>query len=116
MYLAASPDVPDYYIINDAPSRPGDRVCLTGAIGASNWGTSCTTVVAVNVAPSHAPNLRLVRVERNCALRGDSGGPYFSGHVAYGLHQGGVDGCGEHYYQDLQTAENLLNVNVIHGG
>lgn len=112
VYLDSSPNVPDYYIINDAPSSVGDTVCLTGAFGESQFGTSCGTVAELDFGGS-----KFTRTNVICAVQGDSGGPYFSGHVAYGIHKAGsVEGCGETLYQEVQDAESLKNVNVIHGG
>lgn len=101
---------PDYHISNDSGSRVTDRVCKTGGQGL----TDCGTVTRLNVTTPWG--LRHTAETNYCAVGGDSGGPVYVGHVARGIHIGGVEGCGVHYFQGVQSAENGLNVNVAHGG
>jgi streptogrisin C len=117
VYLASTPDVPYYYIINDQKAGLGDTVCLTGSRGAPRWGTDCGTVRMLQAGGKYK-----VMAKDICATYGDSGGPYFAGHVAYGIHEGGTIDCDplptghEQYFTDIEAAETLMNVNVIHGG
>ena len=50
----------------------------------------CGDIESVNYAPSWVPNATstYIRVNADCA-GGDSGGPWFKGHDAYGVHSGG---------------------------
>jgi streptogrisin C len=100
---------PDYYIANDGGSKVTDRVCHTGGQGL----TDCGTVTRLNVTTP--AGLRHTAETNYCAVSGDSGGPVYVGHVARGIHIGGVEGCGVHWFQGVQSAENGLNVNVAHG-
>jgi hypothetical protein len=116
VFLDSSPDVPDYYIIDDQASMQNQRVCLTGAVGAWLWGTTCGRVIDTNVPGFYGDPE--VLVDYLCATQGDSGGPLFSSHVAYGTlasHPVGSE-CGETQYFDIRRAEQLMNVDVIHGG
>jgi secreted trypsin-like serine protease len=48
--------------------------------------------------------------------KGDSGGPVYVKHVAYGLVSGGLlsGNCGNTmYYQGVKGAANAMNVNVL---
>jgi Trypsin len=116
VYLASTPDVSNYYIIDDQASSIGDTVCLTGSRGAPRWGTSCGTVTMLRAGGRYMVLANLV-----CSTYGDSGGPYFAGHVAYGIQSGGTIECqpdvgDQQFYTDIDAAETLMNVNVIHGG
>jgi streptogrisin C len=112
VYVSSSPDTtvdPDYFIASDGSSLVGMRVCKTGKGTLSD----CGTVLALN---STAPwGLRHAAKTNYCARGGDSGGPVYSDHVARGIHIGGVEGCGDHWYQGVQAAEETLNVNIAHG-
>jgi hypothetical protein len=100
---------PDYYISSTGTSARNTRVCHTGAQGL----TSCDEVQQVNVT---APwGLRHTALTNYCAIGGDSGGPVYSLHVARGIHIGGVEGCGPHYYQGVIAAAEALNVRVATG-
>jgi hypothetical protein len=100
---------PDYYISSDGGSSQWDRVCHTGGHGL----TDCGTVTRLNVTTPWG--LRHTAETNYCAVGGDSGGPVYVGHVARGIHIGGVEGCGVHWFQGVQAAENGLRVNVAHG-
>jgi hypothetical protein len=116
VYLDLAVDDPDYYIINDLTPKRGDRVCLTGMTSTFLYDTTCGRVTRVDVPTSTGP---LVEVDYLCVLDGDSGGPIFAGHVAYGLMSAkpanGPD-CGTALFQDITRAETRMNVDVIHGG
>jgi hypothetical protein len=117
VYLARpTTDISNYYIIDDRSARPGDTVCLTGSRGAPRWGTSCGEVTKLQAGGKYK-----VLAKGVCATYGDSGGPYFAGHVAFGIEEGGTIECqpdiaDEQYFTDIEAAETLMNVNVIHGG
>jgi streptogrisin C len=117
VYVHASADTaldPDYYIIDDAGSAPGIRVCLSGA----RTGTHCGDVDDVGVRDQNFPYTDELAQVDLCAGPGDSGGPIYSNHTARGILHGGPEGgaCFNILYQGVQEAERRLNVNIIHGG
>jgi len=118
VYVHASADTtldPDYYIIDDAGSGLGMRVCLTGA----RTGTDCGDVEDLGVRDQNFPYTDELGQVDLCAGPGDSGGPIYSNHTARGiLHGGPTQGpaCFNILYQGVAEAERRLNVNIIHGG
>jgi hypothetical protein len=100
---------PDYYISSDGTSSLGDRVCHTGGQGL----TDCGLVTQLNATTPWG--LQHTAKTNYCAVGGDSGGPVYVAHQARGIHIGGVEGCGDHWFQGVQAAENALRVNVAHG-
>jgi hypothetical protein len=105
---------PRYPIRADGRSVQGMRVCMTGAISA----TQCGVVLRTNVRVRYRGEDFRVRnlVETNyCSRGGDSGGPVYSGHTAYGIHTAGHRENGRcfGYYQPIRAAENFLNVDVV---
>jgi streptogrisin C len=107
-----------YEIQHTSTSSMGQLLCRTGA----STGTECGFVsdLGVDVAGDNINNqiywVRNMGELDVCGAKGgDSGGPIYKKHKAYGLMVSGVDagilGCYE-YYQGIRGAQNLLNVNV----
>ena len=50
-----------------------------------------------------------------CIQGGDSGGPVYRLHTAYGINYayGGTGGTCRSYFVEIRDAENALNVNVL---
>lgn len=103
----------DTYNITDVMD-PGldDRVCVT----AGNYpATTCGNVVDTNT--SHLNTDGLFEVSEDLCLRdGDSGGPYFSYGVAYGIHIGSPEGasCGEYgRAEHALEAASRMNVYIL---
>ena len=74
-----------------AYQHKGDSVCHWGlGLDAHQLPMQCGDIESVNYAPSWVPNATstYIRVNADCA-GGDSGGPWFKGHDAYGVHSGG---------------------------
>jgi hypothetical protein len=100
-----------YSITGDSLSVWGQWICKTGAI----TGTTCGYVVALgfkgSVGGVEVDNLGVATF---CSQEGDSGGPVFTSHKAYGLVSATPNaaiGC-QTYYQGIRAAENAMNVNV----
>jgi hypothetical protein len=106
---------PDYYISRVASASyelgTGNYVCHTGR----TWGTGCGQINLYNAtAPNGAGGMGRVDY---CSAPGDSGGPVFVSHTAYGLH---VDSdnrdlhCGDNaYFQGVIEAADSMNVRVL---
>jgi hypothetical protein len=102
-------------ITGQAANVVGSYACHSGIM----TGTTCGYINALNVTHTDGPftSYGLVELvgEGLCAIPGDSGGPYFSGHSALGIH---VDSettafCGDPlYYSDINKATAALNVSV----
>ncbi len=117
----------------------GAFICHTGV----KSGYSCGTVTAIDYRPNNAiacfeeddleedDSLQcddvFVRVEgrtlRGC--RGDSGGPWFQGARALGIHSGGndPDNCGDHadgkkwlYFSAIHEVEDYLELSILTQG
>jgi hypothetical protein len=107
-----------YAIAADGSSSVGQRMCLSGA---RSGNTTCGQVLELGVRA-----LLCDEAGQNCVIvsglgrasfcsgPGDSGGPVFANHTAYGLLTGGSGAC-DSVYQGVRSAENLLNVNVATG-
>jgi hypothetical protein len=67
----------------------GQRVCRFG----HNQGTDCAYVQDLSFCLSYEGynHCRLVRMDRDTAGGGDSGGPWYYGNTAYGIHGGQID-------------------------
>lgn len=108
--------IEDYAITAIGGSTVGMAVCHTGA----TTGTSCGTVTVVPY-DGGAITKGVARVTGGCAFEGDSGGPIFKAHTAYGLlHKGyWTEGESPYYCTDMWSyvgitgAANALNVNVV---
>jgi len=104
---------PEYPIRTDSRSASGMRVCVTGAwYGESN----CGAVTALDVTVDYGDAVVTGLVEANiCVASGDSGSPVYARNSAYGLVSGvSVSDPCDAVYEPIQTAENLLRVNIAH--
>ena len=104
----------------------GDYICHQGNVS----GHSCATVTNINFFLRYSTACETiscsntyVRVEgnnlRHC--KGDSGGPWHDGSVAYGIHKGGtfVGNCGSGlpaWFSAIQDVENELGVDILTRG
>ena len=111
---------PEYRIAADGSGlRAGTRICKTGATA----GTQCGKVVDTGVTVYYKDPLGSTRIfevgglgEASFTVQlGDSGGPVFANHTAYGVVSG-TGGTGVSFYQGIQGAENLMGVNLSHEG
>lgn len=104
----------NYTIRADKRSVLGMRIC---AQGAASKITTCGEVeelgLTANVDGLTMTNLGYATA---CGQPGDSGGPMFASHNAYGILIGGVEGECEVIYQGVRAVESTLNVNVLHTG
>ncbi len=75
---------PQHFIERTARSAKGKTICWTGASADGTGGptTGCGTVKKTGL---RAGNEFVTEGRNNCAIQGDSGGPAFEGHTAYGL-------------------------------
>jgi hypothetical protein len=97
------------YEIHDV-SRVGDgwRVCMSG-----RHGTSCGRVFDLGFSYTELGyTYRYLARADYCSEGGDSGGPVYAYHHAYGIHQGGIDGCSA-VFQSVVQAQDGLNVDVM---
>lgn len=100
----------------------GDYICHQGNVS----GHSCGTVNNINFFPRYSTACETtcsntyVRVEgnnlRHC--KGDSGGPWHDGGVAYGIHKGGefTGNCGSGlsaWFSAIQDVEHELGVDIL---
>jgi hypothetical protein len=105
----------DYPIIGEAANIVGNYACHSGII----TGTTCGYISGVNVSHTKTEHITygLNKLANACASPGDSGGPYFMGHRALGLHfdsQSEQKICGDTlYYTDIQKATAALNVSIV---
>jgi hypothetical protein len=120
VYVTNGPDTvedPSYNIANDGGSRLNMRVCKTGwALGY----TSCGKVTGLDLTRRYCGSGICVTVEHLggasfCTTGGDSGGPVFSGHVAYGIVVAITSDNCHSLYQGVGAIETAMNVNVLHG-
>ena len=120
VYVTANPGVTtldERYAISSAQySTQGARVCKSGA---AYGKTTCGTVTALGVNYTFAQLNGLVTVnnmgEANfCGKSGDSGGPVFAAHQAFGLVVGerGTNSC-DIFYQGIMGAMSAMNVNIV---
>lgn len=110
VYVTASSNTTlnQQYAISSAQySTQGARICKTGAIG----HTSCGIVLALGVNGGYTNNLGEASF---CTKEGDSGGPVFAAHQAFGLVVAvNKNNSCISYYQGIIGAENALNVNLV---
>ena len=120
VYVAQSRNTtwdPQYTISSDGKAVQGQRVCMTGATSA----TQCGKIVRLNLTVTYTNygNTRVRHLDEAsyCSRGGDSGGPVYSGHTAYGIHTAGhrENGKCRSFNQRIRTAEDLLNVDIITG-
>lgn len=103
----------EYTISSEASSSIGTRVCITGG----NYGaTDCGEVTELNVTVTYTDGTTLKKMGKAnyCAIGGDSGGPVYASHKAFGIHSGGSSAGCTSFYQGIKSAEDKMNVDVIH--
>jgi streptogrisin C len=107
----------DYYISDDGGQGLGERICNAG----THSGTRCGTVTGLNLTRAYPAGGITVTVEHLggvdiCGDKGDSGGPMFDGHVAYGIFVAARPwpNCAS-FYQGVSAIERDMNVNIVHG-
>lgn len=95
-----------YEITADSNSASGDFHCYSGR----TTDTACGYVEATGIG-SGAGAVRTTY----CIQGGDSGGPVYRLHTAYGINYayGGTGGTCRSYFVEIRDAENALNVNVL---
>lgn len=104
------------YVIRDSLSpRLGDRVCAT--LG-NTARTDCGTVLDESTSSTTTDGL--FQVSNLCTEPGDSGSPYFSYGVAYGIHIAGdglvlPDPCEYGMAEHIQEALTRMNVAILIG-
>jgi streptogrisin C len=114
VYVAAGPDTTlnEQYAITSAQySTQGARICKTGAIG----HTSCGVVMALGQNGfADGVEVKNLGEASFCSQEGDSGGPVFAAHQAFGLDVAFLknNNCVS-FYQGIIGAENALNVNLV---
>lgn len=96
----------NYTITADSNSAAGDFVCYSGR----TTNTACGSVEATGIGGGQGA----VRAAY-CIQQGDSGGPVYRLHTAYGINYafGGTGAACRSYYVEIRDAENALNVNVL---
>ena len=113
---ATTVEDPDYYVSDDGGQGMGERICTTGA----KTGTRCGTVTGLNLTRAYTVLGTKVTVEHLggadiCGDEGDSGGPMFDGHVAYGILVAVRPVVCGAFYQGVSAIERDMNVNIVHG-
>jgi hypothetical protein len=95
------------------------RVCKTGYAGGTDCGTyyqQGVTTTYTNRDGTRTTMSHLLRANF-CVYPGDSGGPVYANHTAYGLVSGYRigDNCAASLFMDIVSARILLNVRVSTG-
>lgn len=87
----------------------GTRVCRFGR----RTGASCSTVEDTSVCVDYdryPPMCRLTRTDSSTDLPGDSGGPWYYGNVAYGIHSGHMSHFGTNsLFTPVRLSEEALS-------
>jgi hypothetical protein len=110
----------EYPISSAQYSTQGARECATGAVS----GSVCGTVVSLGHSAFECTSNGICAWVNNlgedsfCETNGDSGGPVFASHQAFGLASAqGTDPLHGYlcvtYFQGIIGAENALNVNIV---
>jgi hypothetical protein len=107
-----------YAIKSDSKSTMGQLLCLTGR----TTGTHCAEVSDLGADESTlGPNGQVFVLHNmgeldSCVTQpGDSGGPLYKTHKAYGIYSAGVNAafqCVE-AYQGIRGAEKALNADLV---
>jgi streptogrisin C len=100
-----------YNIAAVGSSTVGMRICKSGYAG----NTDCGVVTRLGVSVDYGSTVVNGLGEANfCVIPGDSGGPNYASHRAYGLTSGYVPNASpcRSFYQGAAGAANLLNVNI----
>jgi hypothetical protein len=108
---------PEYSITSDDASTEGQRICKTG-VGSTTYRTSCGKVLDLGVTFTYTVLTRTETVAglgkaSYCRAGGDSGGPVYASHKAFGVHVANSGTCVS-YYQGIKEVETDMNVNVAH--
>jgi hypothetical protein len=78
-------------------------------------GAQCGTITDSSVAPSIGLSTYFVEADCSCSnfsSGGDSGGPWYSGSTAYGIHHGSPGYGTTAWYQKITRAESELSVTL----
>jgi hypothetical protein len=117
VYVTANPGVTtlnEEYPINSAQySTQGARVCKSGAIYGK---TTCGVVTRLGVQIQNGDGTVVKNLgEANfCTTNGDSGGPVFASHQAFGLVVAvNLHNSCDSFYQGIIGAENAMNVDIV---
>jgi hypothetical protein len=102
---------PNYTIKADSKSSIGQILCMTGR----TTGTHCGEVIYLGeeVNYGQGPVYNLGVIDECISRKGDSGGPWYKKHRAYGIHSGSTRSCDDEFYQGIRGAENDLNVDIL---
>jgi hypothetical protein len=127
VYVTAGPDTTrdmTYDIAAEKLSVIGQRICMSGAVS----GTTCGTVLALGQTETfaypdifHSVTVKNLGEANFCTQKGDSGGPVFASHTAYGLVSLNAiedplrpfEKCIS-YYQGIRGAADAMNVDLVH--
>jgi hypothetical protein len=105
----------DYPIKSDGTAMEDDRVCMSGR----SSGTDCGTVLSVQQCRTYFDPPAWVcglTVANYGSTDGDSGGPIFSFHKAFGLHSGRNPVTGNAFFFPVRVAEDRTNVDISFDG
>jgi hypothetical protein len=114
VHVTTGPDTAvntEYPITAEGSSVIGMRICTTGGM----YGRSdCGTVTQLGVTASYGgQTVNDLGRGDFCGTGGDSGAPMYASKRAYGLQVAGFSEC-DSLYQGIISAENQMNVDVIH--
>ena len=111
----------NYEILSEGSSYLGQEMCHSGA----SSGVSCAPVLRTEVAveaqkfESETPHFYYHETEFGpaCGIKGDSGGPVFSGHTAFGMLQGGTNlesgTCNQDlFYPEITQTTEEMGVHI----
>jgi hypothetical protein len=110
----------EYYISGTRYPPLNQRVCKTGASFSSQL-TDCGVVTAHDVTKTYTnpdgTRTTVTGLEQAnfCVSAGDSGGPVYASHIAYGLLSGVSGSYCNVLFQSIRPAEIYMNVNVATG-
>ncbi len=117
VYVTANPGVTtlneEYPISSAQYSTQGARVCKSGA---AYGKTTCGVVTGLgkNIQNTDGTVVDNLGEANFCTTDGDSGGPVFAAHQAFGIlvAANSRNSC-DSYYQGIIGAENAMNVNIV---
>lgn len=90
-----------------------DVLCVFGAVS----GRGCATVDALNLCRISSREIcSLARVNADLTQGGDSGGPWFAGGYAYGIHAGSSSAVNKSYFTPVSRLSNLWGMVVVRVG
>ncbi|MFT3696055.1 MAG: S1 family peptidase [Kofleriaceae bacterium] len=105
--------IPRYTIKANSGSRAGTRVCHTGITSGTHCGTIKKVEQTITYDGVHAIG-HMVKTNY-CGKPGDSGGPVFASHKAFGIHDAGAaDGSCISYYMPIGRVESSTKTRVVH--